>query len=609
MALFRERFPALADMLAADIQAFESRGEEAFPFAVAAAKNGEATAVEAGVPLHSKYNPGREAVQQVSVFSAEQHAAGLFLGFGLGFAPAVFARQHPDVPLVLVEPDPAHLFAAFCVTDWQDVLRHGQLVFAVKASAASTAALLAQYKSSALCTIAVPAWQAHAKDFFEEVGAALRRSRQKEEINTNTLEKFAHLWLSNSCRNLHFIAALDGVDKFRGAAAVQQPALPFIVLAAGPSLATVLPHLAALKERAVLICVDTALHSCLSAGVEPDFIVLVDPQYACAMHLEFLASPSSLLITESAAWPSVFRFPCKEIVLCSSLFPIGQYFEKQLGSKGRLGAGGSVTTTAWDFARSCGAQEIYIAGMDLGFPGGQTHIRGSQFEERAHRLSGRLHTAENSTADSLMSAHPAYAKDYHGNPLLTDSRMSVFAWWFESNCAQAQADAVQTYTLTPQSLAIEGIQVAAVTQLLERPAAPEAKAAFFRKAEERAAAGRAAREAQALPSYDEVLRSFLQNLETLSELARKGLQLCEKGIRNRLKAPQVFPELERIDRQILCSGAKEAAALVFPTERHLKELSADLPQEPQLRSLCYSRLIYTELLKAVQEYRNALGQQ
>lgn len=590
-------------MLAGDIQKFEALGEEELPFSVESAKNGELTAIEAGVPLHSKYNPGREAQQQVSQFSAEKHRAGVFLGFGLGYAPAAFARQHPDMQLVLVEPDAMHLFAAFRAADWQDILRHPQLVFAVQAPLDSTIALLSQYRSSSICVFAVPAWQAHAKEFFEKVGGALVRSRQKDEINTNTLEKFAHLWLSNSCRNLHQLGTLDGVSKFMGAAAALQEELPFIVLAAGPSLDSVLPHLAALKERAVLVCVDTALHSCLAAGVEPDFIVLVDPQYACAMHLEFLAAPSSVLITESAAWPSVFRFCCRETVLCGSLFPIGQYFERQLGSKGMLGAGGSVTTTAWDFARSCGARDIYIAGMDLGFPGGQTHIRGSQFEERAHRCSGRLHTAENSTADSLMSAHPSYAKDYNGNTLLTDSRMSVFSWWFESNCAKARAAGVQTYTLTPQSLAIAGIQVADTAALLARPPAAAAKAAFFCAAQERAAAEKKLRAQQGLPSYEAVLDSFISKLGTLSELAQKGIRLCEKGIRNRLKAPQVFQELSGIDRQILCSEAKEAAALVFPTERHLQELSGNLPQEPQLRSLCYSKLIYSELLKAVREYQ------
>ena len=77
----------------------------------------------------------------------------------------------------------------------------------------------------------------------------------------------------------------------------------------------------------MIVCVDTALHACLKQNVEPDFIILTDPQYYASLHLEFLSSPSSILITEIAAYPSVLRFRCKETVLYSSMFPIGQFFE------------------------------------------------------------------------------------------------------------------------------------------------------------------------------------------------------------------------------------------------------------------------------------------
>ena len=555
------------------------------------------TAIENGVPLHSKYNPQREAEQLCSDFDLKKYSAAVFFSFGLGYGVVSFAQQFPTVPLIIIEPDCTHLLASFTQLDWQPVLEHANVVFAIGATAEEAAALINRYGLS-LCKIyASTAQISHAKVYYDEVNQYVTRQKQKKEINTNTLEKFSHLWLKNSCSNLHYLAELDGVTKFRNCTS-----LPFIILAAGPSLSSILPHLAELKKRSIIVCVDTALHACLHAGVEPDFIIIVDPQYVCSLHLEFLSSPSSTLILESAVYPSVFRFTCKEKVMCSSLFPIGLYFEKQLGDKGKLGAGGSVTTTAWDFACLCGTKEIYLAGMDLGFPDKQTHIRGSQFEERAHRTSCRTTTSEQQNSETLFGANPSIAKDYTGKPLLTDQRMSLFSWWFETNCKRTKDEGINTFTITPQSLAIPNITSAPLSVILDRPPSPAERNAFFA-----AAANASKSKATDSPSYQDVLDSFQADLSQLASFAKKGLSLCEQALADRTRAPATFAALEKLDAQILNSKSKDAASLVFPTERQLSQLTENLPTDKTLHSLYYSKTIYTELLHAVKEYRTALS--
>ncbi len=586
-------------MLLPQIKKFED-GELNVPLEYIEAKNGSSSASYEGIMLHSKYNPEREAEQLVSTCSDDCPCA-VFLAFGLGYAPIVFAKKHPDAALILVEKDPVFLFAAFATLDWQPVLEHSEIIFAVDADVQTASSLIRPHNSNDMAIFSNAAWTSHDKEYFETLRSAISRDSHKNQVNTNTLEKFSRLWLRNSCKNLPYLAQLGGVKDYFG---IAPSTVPFVVLAAGPSLETILPHLAELKKRAVLICVDTALRACLNAGVEPDFIVLVDPQYACARHVEFLSSPTSVLIAESAVWPSVFRFNCREIVLCSSLFPIGQYFERHLGQKGALGAGGSVATTAWDFARKCGAKKIYMAGMDLGFPGKQTHIRGSQFEERSHRLSKRTNTAESDGVNALFSACPKKGCDYNGNEMLTDERMSIFSWWFENSCATAIQDGQETLTLTPQSLAIKGIKKSDVSEILSMPPMEREKEGFFIRAQKQKILSQ--EEAKNAGSYQSVLNSFKSRLQKLRDLAKKGRSLCKKGMQDRLKIPEVNAELSRIDAQILSSDAKDAAALVFPTERQLKELSKNLPESPELKALSYSDLIYTELNRAIEEYLELL---
>lgn len=290
------------------------------------------------------------------------------------------------------------------------------------------------------------------------------------------------------------------------------------------------------------------------------------------------------------------------------MFPIGQYFEKQLGTKGKLGAGGSVTTTAWDFARVCGAREIYIAGMDLGFPNRQTHIRGSQFEERSHRLSNRINSAQKDSIQSLMSAGIEVQKDYMGNNLLTDKRMSLFSWWFNRNCSEAARDGIKTYSLTGESLAIDGIELFPTEEFFKKPVLGEKRKQFFSSAALVQKKISKANQQVYTKSYSQVKEEFVENLEQMAALSRKGLKLCQKALENRLLVQKVNQELSLLDTQILTSGSKDCVALVFPTERQLEELGRNLPKDQVLGSIYQSRLVYSQIEKGAKEYLELLAE-
>ena len=588
--MFKERFPELSNSL-------EVKFSNEIEFETA--KNGSLTAKRKNLLLHSKYNPEKEADSLVNSFDPEKKDTAIFLGFGLGYGLVEFAKKFPEPALIIIEEDTASFFSALNAIDWSPVFEHKKLIFIIGASLEQTAALISNCSYSKTHIFKTKSHTAHNQEYFDSVENIIFQNKQKEEVNTNTLEKFSRLWLSNSCKNLDYIEKLDGVNKFLNTA----NGIPFVIIAAGPSLEKILPHLNEIKERAIIVCVDTALHSCLEFNVEPDFIILADPQYYCSLHLEFLKSPESILVTEIAVYPSVFRFQCKEIVLFSSMFPIGKFFEKKIGEKGLLAAGGSVTTTAWDFARMCGASEIYLAGMDLGFPNKETHIRGSKFEEKIHYESIRTKTAETKNIQTLFSAAPFYAKDYNGNEILTDKKMQLFSWWFEKNCTNASAQGIKTFSLTPESLAINGIEKFSLEEFLLKPTVKDKRKIFLEKAQEN-------KKKLSSPkgiSFEQQKNQFGENLKILESLAKRGINLCSKAIRSPLVIPEVFGKLNEIDQKISLSSAKDAAALVFPTQRQLDSISEKIPNnseaEKKLYSIRYSNLIYTELLKSINLYK------
>ncbi|MDR3311760.1 MAG: DUF115 domain-containing protein [Spirochaetaceae bacterium] len=472
LRLFRARFPglfALHEALFSGPSPLPPTGCN-----VAAARTGAVTLREDGIFLHSAYDPVQEAARLAESLRPGKLPAApacpaspgpplVFLGFGLGYLPLAAAARFPELPLVLVEPDVKRFALALAALDWEPVLTRRVCMLLVGAEKPAVIAALEQAGPfSGMIVTALPAVTRHARQYFADLQELIQRNAGKQRINDATLRRFGALWERNCRRNLHLLAELDGVNTLFGQGGVLWPGRGgrACVVAAGPSLETGILRLAAVKERAVVIAVDTALRSCLDAGVEPDVVVLADGQYWNARHIAGLAAPNALLVTEICAYPGVFRFPCRRIVLFDSANPVGAEYGKKYTRKGKLGAGGSVASAAWELARLLGCREIYLAGLDLGFPGKRTHARGSLFEQRSHRTSSRTVPQETAAAAALLSAPPAAAVDYAGTPLASDQRMSLYAWWFES--AVAAHPECRTYSLCRESRAIPGVTLAAV---------------------------------------------------------------------------------------------------------------------------------------------------
>ena len=470
---FQKRFPSLYELYKSQIDfissSFEKTDDASIPeviellfhfWHVEKAKDGEWTASENGIWLHSKYRPGNSRCTIQNDSESLESNVKVFLGAGLGYELRNFCKAEPKCGVIFLEPDPARFFAALCLCDWTSVFQVERLVVALSCPVDQIIPLCeslsdSEKEGSELSYVLNPPFVKHDEAYFLTVKNLLDRNIQKNRINRNTLKKFGKLWERNARLNAGQAEKCEGVEIFRNA--FKDDSRPWLLLAAGPSLEKVLPDLQKLMEKCILICVDTALRAVLKAGVEPHFIVLTDPQFWAYMHIAGLKSPSSILIADAVSYPAVFRFSCRKIIMSFSPFPLKEEYKRLYEKKGSLESGGSVATVAWSFALMAGAKKIYTAGLDLSFPKKQTHIKGSTFEQAVHRVSTKIMTSERRTSDILFGADISVAKDYNGNDVLTDSRMKMFAWWFESKVASNPG--VETFTLCPESMVIPGVKL------------------------------------------------------------------------------------------------------------------------------------------------------
>ena len=494
-SLFSKRFPQFAEILQKDyndlIQKYCAEDLIVSFWQINQAKNGQLFAIENETRLHSSYNPQKEAFNAVNTVEVAQKGTTVFYGFGLGYHLVEWSKIYKDKKLIVIEPEIEHFLAALALTDLSEVFNVENLVFAVSCQCDQVISLLENGQKFNIGNSGIldcfffdiPAFSNHAKEYFEQLKQLVKRNIQKNKINTATFKKFGKRWCKNSIKNIVQYSKHEGIGIFCDKAS---DGLPFLIVGAGPSVNEILPFLSVIKKKCIIICVETVLWAFIKANVEPDFVILTDPQFWAYKHIATLQAKNSFLITEISVYPPVFGFECKNIFLCNSQFPIGNYFERKLDifdKLGDLGAGGSVASCAWNFAKFCGAKEIYTAGLDFSFTEKQTHIKGSSSEQTFHTVSNKVNSAEYQTTKILFSADTSCENSFDGTKVLTDSRMKMFAWWFESRIANFPE--IKNFSLCKKSLRIPGFSYIPLEDFLTKSDIEEKRMKFLSLAEKK----------------------------------------------------------------------------------------------------------------------------
>ncbi len=411
--------------------------------------------------IHSKYNPILEAKKAYSGIVKEHtyRAYFCFFGLGLGYIQELFMQENKTSTIIVIEPD-IFVFILFLASrKLKDFFSHNSLILIPATPPSETISILENLDLNISSSFYFKPDLEISHPWLEEFNILKERHQKKHSLNCNTLKKFYVRWLKNFIKNLDNVLFIEGIsilkDAFLG--------VPSIIFAAGPSLDEHISYLKDVQSKALIIALDTSFRVLLEKGITPDFVVLMDGQYLNYLHIAGINASSSILITEGAVYPSVFYENFKKIYLASSFFPLGKYIEDSVEVKGHLSAGGSVATTAWDLARFMGSPLIIMAGLDLAFTQNKTHSSACKFEKEAVLHSNRFKTLENITYKMLDIKNTEKKEGYEGQ-VLTDSKMKMFAWWFESKIAEYPE--ILTYNFMAHGLKIPNMASIQMNELL-----------------------------------------------------------------------------------------------------------------------------------------------
>lgn len=383
------------------------------------------------VAAHDPHDPWREAHDALARARGDRPIPALVgvIGVGLGYTLDLLLRESSAPRIIACEVDPALMAVALGARDWSDAIRARRLMFISGPRFAGSGELwrLATPGSADPLLVLDPVLARADLDAARTAAKLVVKAHADATANDEARKAFAGRYLLNTLANLpHVVGAPSGA-----VLAGTRRAQPVLVVAAGPSLDRTLPVLAAMEQRPTIVAVDTAMSPLLAAGIEPDFVVALDPGEVNARHLLEPPMPArAWLVAEGSVQPSVLdRFAGRVIPFRVATHHPWPWLQRAGVDAPTLTVWGSVATAALDWAMHLGGDPIVFLGLDLAYTGRQPYCRNTVYEWNWKRAMGRGLTMREVWDIDMSRAPHIETSDIHGSPIVSTAvLMSVRDW-------------------------------------------------------------------------------------------------------------------------------------------------------------------------------------
>ncbi|MBZ4666100.1 6-hydroxymethylpterin diphosphokinase MptE-like protein [Mahella sp.] len=488
--------------------------------------------------MHSSYDPVKEAKRWADAVDLKPDSVVIVYGMGLGYhVDRLLERMSDENRLLIVEPS-VGIFLHAIEAEWVRQLLEDKRVFiSVADDIKGITFFLSQYIAYNKMEHCVfvdfgpysRIFGQHYKDFTD----AARDVINAKVINRNTLLHYAAQWQDNFFASLPY--ALQSIpigrlfDKFIGK--------PVVIVSAGPSLNKNMHLLNEIKDKALILCVGTALKALLKEDIVPDMVISVDgslknydhfKEVLCRIPLaySFTLHPS---IVESWEGP---RF------IMNIYDPMSMWLEMQLGEPlGTVESGPSVANVAFSMALHLKAEPIILIGQDLAYSSdGHTHAQGTMYEK--DKVKGD-------------SGNYRYVEGIDGQPVLTSPSFLSFLTWFE-NAIQAAGDRAEVIDATEGGAKIHGTRIMTFKDAIDQYCRENI---HTEKVLSQTIEAYEPLDEEKIGSITKKLEETLDALKEIKRLGRNGIRLSEKLLKvyqdnKTYEINRILKRLDDIDAKI-----------------------------------------------------------
>ncbi len=453
--------------------------EERFP--IEPARSGAWTVRAAGPDgkpfyLHSRYDPESEANRLASSVEIEGNFGFIVSGLGLGYhVTALCERIQGDALVVVCEPSVEMIATAFTCVDFAGLIESRRILFLTDADKGRLHELLKPYGTLIMLGTQFvrhePSMRLAEKP-HAAINSAIAEFVTYTRMTLMTLVSNSKITCQNIAMNLVHYVQTPPIDILRNRFAGN----PCVVISAGPSLSRNIDQLAALKGRAVLCAVQTALKPLMARGIVPDFATSLDFHEMSRKFYDGAGDLSRVhLVAEpKASWHVTDRYPGPMSLLDNdwARLVIGE----KLAARDGLKAGATVAHLAFYLAVYMGCDPIIFVGQDLAFTGHVFYVPGVEIHQAWRSEINRFNSMEQKEWDRIMRNGSILrrVKGLDGGELYTDELLFTYLEQFETDISQTQPrviDATEGGAFIRGTTSMPLAQV--VEQCCDRPINPE----------------------------------------------------------------------------------------------------------------------------------------
>lgn len=402
------------------------------------------------ISLHS-LNPLKECERIVSKINTQTEWT-LVAGVGLGYLPD-FLLENTHQELILFEDIPEILQKV--TSKWENNPRIHLF--------SDIDQLLGFISQSSINEMNLYFHRPYVQAFpstYNKLEGQLTAMLSKRKVNQATLYRFQKTWLTNLVKNSRFFHQTPGIAKVRG---IYQN-MPAVIAGAGPSLRKSIPVLKTHRDRFILIAVDTALLPLQTAGIQPDWVVTMDPQDKNAQYLLYANDQQFNLLMDASGHSLLFeKFQGKNLYMSDSIFPVYQQLVSVWGEKTHLKSGGSVSTTAFSLSVHLGCSPLILTGQDMAFSYKQIHANGTILEKMLYYRINKFNSYEQYHASTLLFADSVEIQGWDKKTVKTDRKFLIYLKWFEN---EIQSTNIQVYQTSEGGAFVQGAKHQKLAEIL-----------------------------------------------------------------------------------------------------------------------------------------------
>lgn len=410
------------------------------------------SAAQRDIRLHSAYDPVKEAERNVSGFLIGRASVILVSGLALGYHVCHLAKKYVDCEILVLEKDPE--VVEICRENNPEVFKKAIVITSPDGIESYFERIdLALFQGIA-SYIHKPSYQIDSS-FYDEMTKNITRYVSSKVSDLLTRFEFEEKWIGNIFKNIKHFSSSEGIGRFFGAF----KGYPGIIVSAGPSLKNNIHELAALRNRAIIVAVDTAFKVLYRHNIKPHFVVTLDAQKYSLKHFLGVEEGETVLVADVVSCPSILDsykgpraisttakyYTDSNGNMCRETTPVMDWVENFTGCFGDIQSGGSVATTVFDMLLNFGCDPIILVGQDLAYTGREIHCTGTYHNDDWLPGLNRLKNLECINQGVIRKRKIKYVPGYGtGKPVITDFVFDLYRSWFEDSASMVSVKVINS---------------------------------------------------------------------------------------------------------------------------------------------------------------------